>query len=234
MVERAADGALRNTSLLIDPDGRIAHTYSKTHLYGGGRGESGVLTPGDAVTSVDTALGRYSSAICYDLRFPALWHTLGLGSPDVVSVVAAWPAKRLDHWRTLTTARALEQQAFLLACAVADHPDGPNYTGHSRVVSPRGEVIAEAGAGPEVLRATIDLDQVAAFRAELPALRDRAASARVGPPSAPEGRNVPVTQLPPLVNDRARAGLVESFTELRGGMTMGEVSLRDAIDEGRR
>ena len=168
IVER--DGAaLHNTSLLFGPDGSLRHTYRKVHLFGYGSREQELLTPGDRVAGQ----GTLALSTCYDLRFPELFRAQVDGGAQLFLVAAAWPAARLAHWQLLLRSRALENQSWLLACNAAGAQGSVALAGRSAVVDPWGEVVAEAGDGPQVLSVEIDPDLPAKARAEFPALADR-------------------------------------------------------------
>jgi predicted amidohydrolase len=169
MVERDEAGHLFNTSLLFDPAGTLVHTYRKVHLFGYGSREQELLTPGTDVAGT----GSMALSTCYDLRFPELFRAQVDGGSQLFLVAAAWPLSRLPHWQLLLRSRALENQSFLLACNAAGRQGAVELAGRSAVVDPWGEVVAEAGAGPEVLTAEIDLDLVTRSRKEFPALADR-------------------------------------------------------------
>ncbi|MFD8936465.1 carbon-nitrogen family hydrolase [Streptomyces sp. NPDC059578] len=173
IVERTSNGALRNTSLLLDPSGTVVHQYSKIHVFGYQSQEAQLLTPGDALPVADSALGRIAGTTCYDLRFPGLWSELSVRGAEIVVVPAAWPAARREHWRLLTSTRALEHQVFVIACNAAGQQNEVQLAGTSRVVDPFGRLIAEAGEHEQVLRASVDLAEVAATRAEFPVIADR-------------------------------------------------------------
>ncbi|MFC7218050.1 carbon-nitrogen family hydrolase [Streptomyces polyrhachis] len=173
IVERAPDGGLFNTSLLFAPDGELAAYYRKVHRFGFDRGEAVLMSPGEeAVTfaAADTVLGL---ATCYDLRFPELFRLLVDGGAQVLVVPAGWPARRGAHWRALAVARAIENQAYVLACGTAGTHAGVEQNGHSLVVAPDGAVLAEAGPGEEALTAVLDLPALAEYRESFPALKDR-------------------------------------------------------------
>lgn len=172
-VERASDGRLFNTALLIDADGEIVLTYRKRHLYGHQSREPQLLTPGGRQDVVPTALGRVGLAICYDLRFPELFRVLSARGAEVLILCAAWPAARLEHWLLLTRARALENQAYVVACAAAGISHGTELSGNSVIVGPTGEIVARAPTEETLLFAELDLQRVRAFRDEFPVLRDR-------------------------------------------------------------
>lgn len=173
IVEKAGDGQLKNTSILLGPDGGIAHAYSKVHVFGYQSLESQLLTPGTSLPVAQTPFGQVTGTTCYDLRFPGLWMELSNRGVDMVIVPAAWPAARREHWRLLTSARALEHQIFVLACNAVGEQTGVPLGGHSRVVDPSGVVLAEAGDEEQILLVDIDPDQVRRVREEFPVLADR-------------------------------------------------------------
>lgn len=168
-VERDGEGRLFNTSLLLGADGAVLAAYRKIHLFGFGEGEPALMSAGgDVVTHAGVGL-----ATCYDLRFPELFRALVDRGAELVLVPAAWPAKRVAHWRLLAQARAVEDQCFVVACNTAGEHAGVPMGGHSLVVDPWGTVLAEAGDGQEVLDVEVDLESVRKTRASFPVLRDR-------------------------------------------------------------
>ncbi|MBW1595848.1 carbon-nitrogen family hydrolase [Streptomyces sp. JJ38] len=198
VVERGPDGRLHNTSLLFGPDGELLHTYRKFHLLGYRSREAELLAPGDGVRARDTALGRAGLATCYDLRFPELFRALAGDGAELLIVPAAWPASRIEHWRLLVRARALENQAFLLACNAAGRQEGVEVGGTSMVVDPWGTVLAEAGGEAGTLTLDLDPAEVGRTRAAFPAFHDRrpVPAAGPGPASAPgDGPAPPPRQL---------------------------------------
>jgi predicted amidohydrolase len=173
-VERLPDGGMANTAVLIDPRGNLVEFYRKIHLYGFDKGEAVTMTRGTEVVNVaDTPVGSTGLGICYDLRFPELFRKLSDSGIETILITSGWPTPRINHWRILLQARAIENQCWVIAC----NEVGPNGNvmlgGHSMVVSPRGEIVAEAGTSEEVLYADIDLAQVSEFRLEHPFQRDR-------------------------------------------------------------
>jgi predicted amidohydrolase len=188
-VERAPDGRLHNTAVLIDSAGEIAHVYRKMHVFGYRSRESELLTAGDEAPVARTALGAFAATTCYDLRFPELWRLLVDGGARTVVTPAAWPAARANHWQLFTSCRAAEQQVLLIACnATGTQHGGVELAGHSRVVDPWGEVIGEAGVDECVLRVDVDPGIVDRARAVFPVLADRRIGrARTGPHPAPGG-----------------------------------------------
>ncbi|HEY4314653.1 MAG TPA: carbon-nitrogen family hydrolase [Actinomycetes bacterium] len=169
-VERDDAGRLFNTSVLLDRDGSILTTYRKVHLFGFGEGEPKLMTAGDGPVVHD----RFGLATCYDLRFPEQFRGLLDAGAQVVLLPAAWPAKRVGHWRLLARARAIENQSYLLACNTAGTHAGVAMGGYSAVVDPWGEVLAEADPDvEEVLVVELDDELVARTRASFPVLADR-------------------------------------------------------------
>ncbi|WP_053729197.1 carbon-nitrogen family hydrolase [Streptomyces sp. WM6378] len=171
--ERGEDGALYNTSLVFSPDGELAHSYRKIHRFGFDKGEAVLMGAGEDLVTVplpDLTLGL---ATCYDLRFPELFRGLVDAGAHAFVIPAGWPERRRAHWTLLARARAVENQAYVLACGTAGTHAGVEQAGHSIVVDPWGEVLAEAGPGEEIL--TVDLDPAKVFdtREAFPALKDR-------------------------------------------------------------
>jgi predicted amidohydrolase len=173
IVERTDGGKLRNTAVLIAPDGRIVHHYSKIHVFGYRSLEAELLLPGQQIRVVDTAFGPTAATTCYDLRFPGLWTELVRGGAEIVIVPAAWPKARLAHWRLLTSARAVDNQVIVIACNAVGTHNGVELGGHSRVIDPWGEVLAEAGDAEGFTIAEIEPGVVGRTRAEFPVLSDR-------------------------------------------------------------
>jgi predicted amidohydrolase len=174
ILERGAEGALHNTAVLIGPSGEVVHAYRKVHVFGYRSREAELLTPGDKVRVARTGLGPVAATTCYDLRFPELYRLLADAGAEIVLVPAAWPAERLSHWRLFTASRAAENQFLLIACnAVGTQRGDVRLGGHSRVLSPWGEVLAEAGEAEGITWADADPAEVGRSRAEFPVLADR-------------------------------------------------------------
>lgn len=181
MFTPGADGRVRNTLLLT---GRGVDThYDKIHLFDAfGFAESRTVEPGErAVTSTVDGV-PFGVATCYDLRFPALFTTLATKGAQVILVPASWsagPGKR-EQWELVARARALDSTSWVVACGQADPATigvevsgkAPTGIGYSAVVSPTGEIRAQAGAAPELLVVDIDPSEVDSARAALPVLRN--------------------------------------------------------------
>jgi predicted amidohydrolase len=168
-----------NRSYLIDPAGGIAARYDKLHLFdvdlAGGESyrESSHSRAGATAILADLPFGRLGLSICYDLRFPALYRALALAGAELIAVPAAFTKQTGEaHWHVLIRARAIETGTFVLAATQGGlHENGRSTFGHSLIVSPWGEVLAEGGEDPGVIFADIDLAACAEARAKIPALK---------------------------------------------------------------
>ncbi|PRY55688.1 putative amidohydrolase [Knoellia remsis] len=173
-----ADGrTLANTSLVVTADGERT-AYRKIHRFGFGSGEPKLLEAGDEVVTTQIPSGTGESvtvglSTCYDLRFPELYRRLLDDGAELLVVPAAWPMARVAHWTLLGQARAVEDQVFVAQCNTAGTHAGTEMGGHSQVVAPTGEVLAEAGADEEVLVVDIDTRLVASTRESFPVIPDR-------------------------------------------------------------
>jgi predicted amidohydrolase len=165
-------GKVYNTAYVVDRDGSIAGTYRKVHLFSP-TGEDRYFEPGRKGVVSETSLGPIGLIICYDLRFPELCRSLALGGATIVGVVAQWPAERVAHWDVLLRARAVENQLFVLGANRCGRDGDLVYAGHSRIISPDGEIMARAGKRTATLSATIDLRAVEQTRKRIPCLKER-------------------------------------------------------------
>ncbi len=165
-------GRPTNTGVLFGPDGRVVAEYSKLHLFRL-MDEDRWLAPGPRPALAETPWGLAGLAICYDLRFPELFRGYALAGARLFFVVAQWPRARLDHWRTLLRARAIENQAFVLACNRVGETDGTPFGGHSAIIGPWGDIVAEAGSAPLLLTADVQVEAVEQVRRTIPVFEDR-------------------------------------------------------------
>lgn len=180
---READGRLANRGYVIDASGEIRARYDKMHLFdvdlpsGESWRESASYVPGEQAVVIDTPVGRLGLAICYDLRFPALFAALTEAGATILSVPAAFTRPTgAAHWHILLRARAIEAGVHLVAAAqTGEHQDGRATYGHSLVVGPWGEILLDMGEAAGLGLATIDPAQVDAVRERLPAIRHRRA-----------------------------------------------------------
>jgi predicted amidohydrolase len=178
MFERSDSGLPFNTLVVVRPDGSMAATYRKIHLYDSfGYRESERLTAGELTPIVvEVADLRVGLMTCYDLRFPELGRALVDAGAQAFVLPAAWVAGdgKLHHWRTLLTARAIENTVAVVAAAQG----GERYTGHSLIIRADGSRVEEASEGDAVLRADLTADDIAQIRDVNPSLQNR----RMNPP----------------------------------------------------
>jgi predicted amidohydrolase len=168
-----------NRSFLIDPKGEIAARYDKIHMFdvdlAGGESyrESRSYRPGELAVAADLPWGRLGLTICYDLRFPALYRALAEAGASFIAIPAAFTQQTGEaHWHVLTRARAIENGCFVFAAAQGGrHEDGRDTFGHSIVIDPWGQVLAEGGNEPGVVFAEIDPSLAATVRARIPSLQ---------------------------------------------------------------
>ncbi len=165
-------GAVRNTALLFNREGRRTADYSKLHLFRL-MDEEKFLEEGDRVGTAVLDGESVGLMICYDIRFPELSRKLALSGAKVLFVPAEWPMPRLHHWRTLLMARAIENQMYVVACNRVGTSRGTEFFGHSMIISPWGEVLAEGGEEEAILTASLDLDEVPRVRSTIPVFEDR-------------------------------------------------------------
>jgi predicted amidohydrolase len=168
-----------NRSILIGPEGKIAATYDKLHLFdvtlaeGHSYRESSQAVAGAQPVLAKTPLAVLGLSICYDLRFPGLYRQLALGGATLLTVPSAFTRPTgAAHWHTLLRARAIENACYVLAPAqCGTHPGGRETYGHSLIIDPWGEILAEGSAeAPGVVTAVIDPARVAQVRAQIPVL----------------------------------------------------------------
>jgi len=187
------DQRLANRSLLIDPTGAVVARYDKIHMFdvnlanGESYRESSRFRPGEGAVTAELPWGRLGMTICYDMRFPHLYRALAQAGADFLSVPSAFtvPTGRA-HWHVLLRSRAIETGCYVFAPAqTGEHAEGRRTYGHSLVVGPWGEVLADGGEAEGVVVAEIDPAKVAEARRMVPSLEhDRP----YAPPATPSAR----------------------------------------------
>lgn len=171
VVTPGPDGKGRNQALVIGPDGNELARYTKIHPFSLG-GEADVHTPGHSPVIFEWQGLKIAPLICYDLRFPELARAaLTLGA-DMLIYIAAWPARRIQHWLTLLQARAIENQAYVLGVNRCGQEPDFSYCGRSTLVDPHGVLIADASDGEKVLPCEACPEVVKGWRRDFPAVRD--------------------------------------------------------------
>lgn len=176
------DGRFANRSFLIGPDGAIRAWYDKIHMFDVQVSEvetyreSAGFRPGDSAVLADAGFAKIGMTVCYDVRFPHLHRSLAQAGAQILTVPAAFsPVTGAAHWEPLLRARAIETGCYVLAPAQTGlHPSSTGGTrrtyGHSMVISPWGEVLADAGTEPGITFVDLAMDDVAQARARVPAL----------------------------------------------------------------
>lgn len=179
MAFKVADRQACNRSYLFDPSGEVVARYDKLHMFdvdlAGGESyrESKVYRPGEQAVVVGTAVGKLGLSICYDLRFPHLYRALAQAGAEIIAVPAAFTRQTGErHWHTLLQARAIETGAFVVAAAQGGrHEDGRETYGHSLIIHPSGQILAELDSDdPGVILAEIDAGDCELARNSIPNL----------------------------------------------------------------
>jgi predicted amidohydrolase len=161
-----------NTATLYDANGQLLAEYSKIHLFGL-MAEDRFLSAGETAPVFATPWGSSALAICYDLRFPELFRSYATQGAGVIFMPSEWPHPRLEHWRTLIRARAIENQCFVVACNRIGSDRASTFCGHSMVIDPWGNTVVEGDESPGLLTATLNLDLIGEVRQRMTVLRDR-------------------------------------------------------------
>jgi len=170
---------LANRSYLVNPDGAVVARYDKIHMFdvdlAGGESyrESNAFRPGGQTVLAETPWGVLGMTVCYDLRFPQLYRTLAQAGADFLAIPSAFTVPTgKAHWHVLMRARAIENGCFVFAPAQwGEHAEGRRTYGHSLIVDPWGEVLADAGEGVAIVSARIEVDAIAKARRMVPSLQ---------------------------------------------------------------
>lgn len=180
VAEKGIEGKPYNTSVLISPNGEIIEKYSKLHLFdvelpdGTGVCESNGATAGDKIVVAKTELGNIGLSICYDLRFPELYRKMALMGADMFVVSANFTAQTGKyHWKPLLQARAIENGCYVLAANQCKQNDQFEAFGHSMVISPWGEIVAELEQEEGILYAKIEASRLDEARNKIPSIQNR-------------------------------------------------------------
>lgn len=180
---KTVDNKIVNRSFLLDTQGEIVARYDKLHMFdielsnGEFYRESDAVAPGDKAVLATTPWGKLGMSVCYDLRFAALYRTLAQHGAQFITIPAAFTyTTGKAHWHTLVRARAIETACYVIAPnQCGHHVDKRNSWGHSLIVDPWGEILADGGAEAGIIYADIDLSKVDKARKMIPALKhDRA------------------------------------------------------------
>jgi len=172
-VDVPADEGYANTCVFYDRDGHRRAVYRKHHLFGYESAEARLLTAGERLSTVEFEDFTVGMSTCYDLRFPELYRRLADRGVTLVCVPSAWPFPRVEHWKTLARARAIENLTYVAATNGAAEFEDATLLGRSTVYDPWGTTLASAGDDPALVVADLDPDRIESVREEFPALRDR-------------------------------------------------------------
>ena len=171
VVTRAPDGRGRNQAVAFDPAGRLLARYAKMHPFSYA-GETKYYEAGTSIVTFKWQDFTVAPFVCYDLRFPEIFRRAVRNDADLMIVIANWPQPREEHWLALLRARAIENQCYVVGVNRAGTDPHVPYGGHSLIVGPRGETVAEAGAGTQALAAEIERSALVEYRRQFPALAD--------------------------------------------------------------
>ncbi|MET3696488.1 predicted amidohydrolase [Bacillus oleivorans] len=171
-VANQTEEGVKNTLLVINKDGELVKLYSKLHLFKL-MDEHLHLTAGteDGHFQLEGLPG--AAFICYDIRFPEWIRKHVVEGAQVLFVVAEWPLPRIQHWKNLLIARAIENQAYVIACNRVGADPANTFGGHSLIINPWGEILAEGGTEEEIVSATVDFSAIADIRKRIPIFEDR-------------------------------------------------------------
>ena len=175
---RTEEARIANRSYLVSAEGAVIATYDKIHMFdvtlpdGKVIRESSAYRPGDRAVIARTPWGKLGMTVCYDLRFPALFRTLAQAGASFIAVPSSFQRQTgRSHWHPLLRARAIENECFIFAPAMCgDHPGNRQTYGHSLIIDPWGDIVAEAGEEPGIIYADIDAAKVERVRGVMPSL----------------------------------------------------------------
>ena len=171
-VGNCRDGKVYNTCYVFDRQGQVVAEYDKTHLFSP-MGEDAYFQKGGHLSTFVLDGVPCGIIICYDLRFLELVRSLSLKGIQVLFVVAHWPQARLTHWQVLNRARAIENQMFVVSTNACSRAGDTQYAGHSIMLDPWGEILAQGGAGEELVTGTLDFSVIQGIRESINVYRDR-------------------------------------------------------------
>lgn len=166
------ENKIYNRLYVVDREGKIHCSYDKVHLVKHAR-EDEFLTAGSEAKVFDIDGTPCGAIICYDIRFPEIARTLALKGAKILFIPAQWPETRIEHWKTLATARAIENQMYVVAVNRIGSEFKANFPGRSMIVDPWGNIVAESNGEETILKAAIDIDLVDRVRKKIPCFQDR-------------------------------------------------------------
>lgn len=171
-IAKQTDDGVKNTMFVVNKEGELVHEYSKLHLFQL-MDEHKFLQAGDEAPVFSLDGETAGSFICYDIRFPEWQRKAVMSGAKVLFVVAEWPKPRVDHWRALLRARAIENQSYVVACNRAGADQNNVFAGHSLIIDPWGETVVEGGVGEELMIGEIFPEKIEEIRSRIPVFEDR-------------------------------------------------------------
>lgn len=171
VVTRCEDGRGLNQAVIYKPTGRELARYSKLHPFSY-VGETDHYAAGTGIETFICNTFTVAPFICYDLRFPEAFRAATRQGAQLLVVIANWPAPRENHWTSLLKARAIENQSFVIGINRCGTDPNHEYSGRSRIINPRGEILEDAGSAEGWIEAELNLQELIDYRNEFPALED--------------------------------------------------------------
>lgn len=173
-IRRVSD-TYKNTCPVISKTGQLVATYDKMHLFSHkGSEENKYISTGDELKILDLGFTKIGLSICYDIRFPELYRKYSKEGVEIFVNAAAWSNKKLEHWNIMHRARAIENQCFMIVADQTGKISNTEYNlGHSMIITPWGDIIANLEAEEDCLFAEINLDEVKKLRQDFPLISDR-------------------------------------------------------------
>lgn len=172
-VAEQVNGKVLNSMYVFNREGEVDAKYSKMHLFRLMEEHEHLVAGSELVTFELDHQFTAGASICYDIRFPEMARSLALRGAKALIVPAQWPHPRLHHWRTLLLARAIENQMYVISCNSVGISGDSTFFGHSLIIDPWGEIVAEGGEEEEIIIGEIDLSLVDDVRSRIPVFEDR-------------------------------------------------------------
>lgn len=168
----ASNGKVYNTSFVISNRGKISGKYRKVHLFSPMR-EDRYFKRGSSPVIFNTPFGKIAPILCFDLRFPEFIRSLAIGGAEILVVSAQWPLVRVEHWKTLLLARAIENQFYVAGAAACGRIGNFTFCGNSMIIAPDGKILANADLKEEVISSVIDMKKINKIRKDMPCFQSR-------------------------------------------------------------
>jgi len=161
-----------NTAFVVDNTGKVSGKYRKVHLFSPMR-EDKFLKRGNRITLFDSPFGKIGVALCFDLRFPEFIRSMAVAGAKIIAVCAQWPLVRVEHWKTLLRARAIENQCYVVGAAACGKTGSFIFCGNSMIIAPDGEILASAGVKEKIISTDCHMEKVKKIRKDMPCFQSR-------------------------------------------------------------